>query len=62
VKKVGMNLTNNKHIKPNRNLRNGKYELVKDNSGAMKPNKNNVDLSKQVQKMGQNSDEMSDSP
>ena len=30
---------------------------MKDNSGAIKPNKNNVDLAKQIKKLAVNNDE-----
>lgn len=56
--RVKLRATNARHIKPNR-AQGDKYSLINDNSGAMKPNKNNVDLSKQVSKMASNSDEVS---
>lgn len=57
--KMRMKITNNRHIKPNQALSSNKYKVLEDNSGAMKPNKNNVNLAKQVSKMAANSDEMS---
>lgn len=58
ISKVRIKTTNSKHIRPPKSLKKDKYELQNDNSGVMKPNKNNVDLSKQVQKLSSNSDEM----
>lgn len=56
--KVKLRSTNARHIRPTR-TQSGKYHLTNDNSGAMKPNKNNVDLAKQVSKIASNSDEVS---
>ena len=56
--RVKLRATNTKHIKPTR-AHSDKYNLINDNSGAMKPNKNNVDLAQQISKASSNSDEVS---
>lgn len=56
--RVKLRATNTKHIRPTR-AHSDKYNIINDNSGATKPNKNNVDLAKQVSKAAANSDEVS---
>lgn len=56
VPKVRMVVTNSHHINGNKN-KNDKYSTVLDKTSPMKPNKNNVDITKQVTNMAQNSDE-----
>jgi|GEM_PF-781017 len=57
--KTHLKVTNARHIKPTRLRSNGKYEVVSDNSGKLKPNKNNVDMAAQISKMASNSDDVS---
>lgn len=56
--RIKLRITNKKHIRSLKNSKKDKYEIMDDKSGAMKPNKNNVDLAKQIQKLSSNSDEM----
>ena len=56
IKKVRLAVTNQKHLMPKR-AGSSKYSIVSDKTDPMKPNKNNVDLSKQVTKMATNTDE-----
>lgn len=56
--RVKLRATNTKHIKPIR-THSDKYKVINDNSGAIKPNKNNVDLAQQVSKVASNNDEVS---
>ncbi len=59
VKKVRLAVTNKHHIKPSRSS-NGQYTTKLDKTDPMKPNKNNVDLSKQITRMAMNSDQTSE--
>lgn len=56
VPKVRMMVTNNHHLRGNKN-KTDQYSIVLDKTSPMKPNKNNVDLTKQVTNITQNSDE-----
>lgn len=55
--RVKLKVTNAKHLKPVKAY-SDRYNIINDNSGEMKPNKNNVDLAKQVSKAAVNSDEV----
>ncbi|MEY3196662.1 MAG: hypothetical protein RLZZ59_28 [Pseudomonadota bacterium] len=55
VKRVRMALTNSHHMLGKQ--KDERYNTILDKSSPMKPNKNNVDLSSQVTKLAQNSDE-----
>ena len=55
VQKVKMAVTNPHHLAGKH--RNSKYSTVLDKESPMKPNKNNVDIAKQVTNIAQNSDE-----
>ena len=57
VKPVRIRTTDPRHLAGKN--RSHKYAIVKDKSSPMKPNKNNVDIAKQVTNMAQNSDETS---
>jgi flagellar basal-body rod protein FlgB len=55
VPKVKMRITNSHHLAGKH--KNSKYSVVLDKESPMKPNKNNVDMAKQVTNIAQNSDE-----
>jgi len=55
IKKVRMATTNPHHMAGR--SKNQKYSTTLDKTSPMKPNKNNVDLTKQVTNIAQNSDE-----
>jgi len=57
--KVKLKSTHRYHIKPRRLTSSDKHHIMEDNSGNMKPNKNNVDLANQVSKIASNSDDVS---
>ena len=55
VPKVQMRVTNPHHLAGKQ--KNSKYSTILDKESPMKPNKNNVDITKQVTNIAQNSDE-----
>lgn len=57
--RVKLKSTHRHHIKPRRLSSSDKHHVIEDKSGEMKPNKNNVDLAKQVSKIAANSDDVS---